>query len=323
MMSHVVNTGQMEERVVRHCDSCFYEAMRNASGKVHSVFPGAINILQNDRIYTLLAGFLDNGEWPLQYLGIPGSAYTEGERFAAGEFDVGSTVSSEENGIRIGNSKIVFEIDEVFADEDFRSGQHLHMRKERLRKALSKFETLICEYPRSGAAKYYLNRFCGIDQFSNMMQKSLEDRIERLVQNLEASNPSQEKALKSAHQLIGAGNGLTPSGDDFLCGLILAMRSLKDPYSKKVESYLVKAVEEALRSSRTTDISMQMLQFLVEDRAPRVYHQLIYSFSTGGKDMDKVVRTLGRIGHSSGLDMASGLATGYQIYLERGNNHVQ
>lgn len=115
--------------------------------------------------------------------------------------------------------------------------------------------------------------------------------------------------------LIGLGPGLTPSGDDFITGLLLAFSlcSFQKNIRKKTEQKkqkICKVVSDNLE--RTNDISREYLICAMENRFGELYHILQKEFyrSEVRKDIFyKIIHT----GHSSGIDTLNGFAVGLQL----------
>lgn len=115
--------------------------------------------------------------------------------------------------------------------------------------------------------------------------------------------------------LIGLGPGLTPSGDDFITGLLLAFSlcSYQKNIRKKTEQKrqrICKVVSDNLE--RTNDISREYLICAMENRFGELYHILQKEFYRRKIRKDifyKIICT----GHSSGIDTLNGLAVGLQL----------
>ncbi len=143
---------------------------------------------------------------------------------------------------------------------------------------------------------------------------------------------------------IGLGPGLTPSGDDFLTGILLAFslqknirtyiktdietnirtdirkdsgttaeREIVTPKTKyldKKQQQICKVVSENL--DRTNDISKEYLLCAMENRFGELYHKLQEELYHGNVPED-IFRRIIHTGHSSGLDTLNGLAVGLKI----------
>lgn len=136
--------------------------------------------------------------------------------------------------------------------------------------------------------------------------------------------------------LIGLGPGLTPSGDDFLTGILLAFslqknirtyiktdveknirvkadreRAIaKEKERNKKQKQICKVVSENL--DRTNDISKEYLLCAMENRFGELYHKLQEELYHGNVSED-VFRRIIHTGHSSGLDTLNGLAVGLKM----------
>ena len=155
---------------------------------------------------------------------------------------------------------------------------------------------------------------------------------ENISENYEANF---EKQICS---LIGLGPGLTPSGDDFLTGMLLAFSLQKSigTYIKtgirtdirknigmeqdreivitkeldKKQKQICKVVNENLE--RTNDISKEYLLCAIENRFGELYHKLQEQIYCGNVQQD-IFRKIVHTGHSSGLDTLNGLAVGLKM----------
>lgn len=144
--------------------------------------------------------------------------------------------------------------------------------------------------------------------------------------------------------LIGLGPGLTPSGDDFLTGILLAF-SLQKNIRKYIETHpevnirkntgtktdreletkikelnkkrkqICKVVNENLE--RTNDISKEYLLCAMENRFGELYHKLKEQFYCGNMQEEIFCRII-HTGHSSGLDTLNGLAAGLKMIKAMG-----
>ena len=107
--------------------------------------------------------------------------------------------------------------------------------------------------------------------------------------------------------LVGRGRGLTPSGDDTLCGVLLALRAAADPAARAARRALTAALAPLL--PRTTALSASLLLAAAEGYAVPQVVRLVSAAVSG--DAAGVARTLPdvlRIGHSSGGDLVAGLS---------------
>lgn len=104
----------------------------------------------------------------------------------------------------------------------------------------------------------------------------------------------------SPHDLVGAGPGLTPSGDDVLAGLLVAAHATADDRLLSWQA----ATRDALSVRRTTVVSRGLLHHALDGWAiPELADFLVAACD--GDPADAGARLLA-VGHSSGAALASG-----------------
>ena len=104
--------------------------------------------------------------------------------------------------------------------------------------------------------------------------------------------------------LIGLGPGLTPSGDDFLGGMLIALHICGE---KSVKNYLFVQIESLIDS--TGPVSSTHLYAAAHGEGSHSLHQLI-NFLLEGNDahLERAIAAIDRIGHTSGWDALAGVA---------------
>jgi hypothetical protein len=122
-------------------------------------------------------------------------------------------------------------------------------------------------------------------------------------------------ARDAVARLVGLGAGLTPAGDDFLCGFYAAAlcRDAARPGRCGLLAALAAAVRERLAT--TTALSATLLRCAL---AGQVFRPLVALAEAcagrPGSDLRGAVLRLGGIGHSSGLDTATGFFYGLAVW---------
>ena len=109
--------------------------------------------------------------------------------------------------------------------------------------------------------------------------------------------------------LIGLGSGLTPSGDDFVGGLLFAFHALRSTYPGS--SWIELPVEPY--SAKTNFIGLTLLRDLAHGHAVAPLHQIANGLL--GRDPFEslypfVLQLIG-VGNSTGWDLLAGLLTGF------------
>jgi hypothetical protein len=135
---------------------------------------------------------------------------------------------------------------------------------------------------------------------------------------------ARDKALESlscsAAALIGAGRGLTPSGDDFLCGFLAAARSARprvvgeQAAAASIDHTLCRSIQDGIPS--TSLISASFLRMAVRGYWPGPLADLAVGLAGGDKVGTRgALRRLCAFGHSSGADIATGFLSGLYALL--------
>jgi hypothetical protein len=120
-------------------------------------------------------------------------------------------------------------------------------------------------------------------------------------------------AAAAAAALAGTGLGLTPSGDDFLIGVMLGVHSALPA----AEANAVASVIDEASAGRTNRISRAWMSAAAEGEAIQAWHDLIDSIlSLDERSIDRSSRNLIAIGHTSGAD---GMAGFIAYHLARGS----
>lgn len=123
--------------------------------------------------------------------------------------------------------------------------------------------------------------------------------------------------ITAAEQLMGLGPGLTPSGDDMLAGLLVALRHLglaaRAPRAVWLADWLAAAVAFDART-RTTPISATLLHCAARGEASTESLGVLRGI-VGHQPLEPAVHRLLRLGHTSGADIAWGIRTGLSAVL--------
>lgn len=101
-------------------------------------------------------------------------------------------------------------------------------------------------------------------------------------------------------KMIGLGIGLTPCGDDFLCGVLAALvlcGKEKHPFTVELENYIHSHLKD------TNDISSAFLNCALQHH----FSQAVQTLSSGATSQ-QIQTMFEQIGHSSGMDTLCGIA---------------
>ncbi|MYA95484.1 MAG: DUF2877 domain-containing protein [Nitrospinae bacterium] len=108
----------------------------------------------------------------------------------------------------------------------------------------------------------------------------------------------------AARRLVGLGPGLTPSGDDFWCGVMIALRAMGClDILKKVSGDVLKQAEY-----RTNKISRAHLECAAEGQGTQALHEAISAMGVADEArLSSALYELDKIGYSSGWDSLAGV----------------
>ncbi|GAA2021861.1 hypothetical protein GCM10009740_08330 [Terrabacter terrae] len=129
-----------------------------------------------------------------------------------------------------------------------------------------------------------------------------------LARDLTAAALAAESVEAGVRGLVGAGRGLTPSGDDVLCGVLLTLSAVESPEARRALAAVRTVVRSALL--RTTSLSAALLVaagdgYAVPDVARLV--TLLAGAGCAAPERGLVERVLA-IGHTSGRDLLAGVS---------------
>ena len=148
-----------------------------------------------------------------------------------------------------------------------------------------------------------------------LLHKRVREVIRRLREEKDVNNQAVTAVLVNhLSGLIGAGYGLTPSGDDFCCGIILGIARVHDP--AVAQSLAVALSLEG--GGRTTSISLAFLRSLAKSRVSETQDVLLRHFgNSGAVDMQRILLETASHGSTSGWDMLAGFAFGIDLFRQR------
>ena len=125
-------------------------------------------------------------------------------------------------------------------------------------------------------------------------------------------------AVEIAEDLVGLGPGLTPSGDDVLAGVLLSLRLLGGAIRGGTRAvWLADWLSTAVTSDaadRTTSVSATLLHCAARGQAAAEVAAVLRAFA-GQEPAGPAATRLLAAGHTSGADLAWGLAAGCRAAL--------
>ena len=139
---------------------------------------------------------------------------------------------------------------------------------------------------------------------------SKNQNLFNLYKDIHKTKTIKEKHIK---QLVGSGLGLTPTGDDFLQGLVFTEQLLKNP------PHIQKVVKNQLKVRSTTDVSLSYYEAIFEGYGNEPLILLVEALKeTRTKNIKQSLSLLQQYGETSGYDLLMGILTYLQIIIEDG-----
>jgi hypothetical protein len=117
--------------------------------------------------------------------------------------------------------------------------------------------------------------------------------------------------VAAAQGLIGLGEGLTPSGDDYVGGALFTRKTMRadDPAWEAATNYLV---SEAM--IRTHPVSARLLADLAAGEGWAALHDVVGAFGDDdARAIDQACRALTTLGSATGWDLLAGVVAAYGV----------
>ncbi|CAM5223219.1 hypothetical protein UACE39S_06416 [Ureibacillus acetophenoni] len=273
---------------------------KNSSGFVHSRFANGFNIKMEDSL--IFIGTDKNGHLPFG-IHLPKELTT----FAVSSVNNGDLVQWNEQTKSIELPKLTISLDKAipFNNQIIPSSQISEDCIEEYINLLINIEN------RTGlnlSIRDFIHQY-----YAERKQTWDENSVEFYVQLLiEAALSNDELLLdRSFRYFLGRGNGLTPSGDDMIVGLLsfnAVSNFLPNRFSEKI-SELIEG------ESITTDVAREYLRYALRIEFSSTITDVVNAFATADtKKLLEAFPNLLGVGHSSGLDTLFGILIGIFIY---------
>lgn len=261
-------------------------------GKVHSVYGRVMNIMVGGNLFALHPGTI--GWTPMSMA------------LEMGETDFGfihakkdTQVVAESSGLCIGGQFFSIKGAEILkstltiADD----GQNAEKTNRLYQAAIGYLRHTDDRGGFSGAAT---GREDEIDFTGKYLREIYSDFVRAIEEKKE------DKLDCKIHKFIGVGNGLTPSGDDFLVGFLFVL-FLNHNLPKALFERLIHEVK--INIYRTTDLSGTFLQYACQGKFGEYLLELGNSLANES-GITEWIEKIGALGHSSGIDTLTGITAG-------------
>ncbi len=273
--------------------------------QVHSVFETSINLMADEELLTMAA---DNRElMPMGF--IVDTAELNHYGLQAGDIVIyGQKIFQLPRGIRI--SLEGAEIRKVSLSETFESESSIDqtslqiIRRKLLESEGGGISDLAALLPEADV----------IDSPLNIYSKYIKEDLFAFLDALRKKD--YVFAADLTERLLGFGPGLTPSGDDFLTGIILFL------YYKEADNEFFQKIVTLARQ-RTTVLSYHMINNAASGKAYESYLSLIRALAGQGQEsLETLADRVLRYGASSGSDFLLGVYCAALILYENENTNV-
>jgi len=267
----------------------FHERLKKGgfSGRVHSVFQKAVNIMDEEEVlYTLLSTEMDEGPMALQ---------VNAANLSALMIRPGDPVNGDADRLTLGPVRFTLRDVPVYEllQEEYVPSPFL---SENLTRARAVLETR--KEKEQSAYEVEMNRVLK-ERVSSLKQAFLEENTDGI--------------LSASYSLVGLGPGLTPSGDDVLLGILTILNRKNHPYEQFRPLF-----EEIVDYAR---MQTNVLSYYGLRRAYDGFiRKDITDFASALLKKEKFQQELERIlmiGHSSGQDITEGILMMLEIIETR------
>jgi len=250
--------------------------------RILHVFDHSCNLINEDRdILSIVTPQIGNG---------PFNLVIDDDVLFSEQLTLQSQISNSPNHLSLGNLNINTADAKLWSPRP--DWEKLHARKDDILNQLTKLPITNYQFSNSPA--------------SNSLVSAL-------------ANADLSSALNAAQQLTGLGIGLTPAGDDFILGAILAAWII---HPLEVASVVAKDVANTA-APLTTSLSAAWLRSVGRGDAGILWHEFFDSLLNADATrmqtaMDKILA----VGETSGADALAGFIGTFTSYAERETNYV-
>jgi hypothetical protein len=258
---------------------------------VHSVYKSTINCMVDDRIFSL-----QHQEMPITPLSI--NLDIPKKVFELIRVNRGDEVQFTKEGLVAFNSMFTKQNADIF-DCDLSEGTHT-LDKEKI----TRLTDHILKYIEKGEFGRIAN---SLKENQTIPLTFAGNYVSGVLLKLSNSQNVSEIGSLSA-QLIGVGEGLTPSGDDFNCGMLAAQYYLRGyEYADALKAQLITQISQ--RINTTTIISKEFLVYACEGKFSQMVKNILIK-SQQDLDVTSEIIKIRDVGHTSGIDFLTGLYFG-------------
>jgi hypothetical protein len=150
------------------------------------------------------------------------------------------------------------------------------------------------------------------DYFSAIFENEIKNYYNTKIIELIKDRQIKNIAAKIA-DLIGLGKGLTPAGDDIICGVLASF----DFIGSNLNLNKVRIIKDMIRNkilihNSTNDLSREFIKYALDGHHSIMISRL-YQALVKNQEIDTILEKISNQGFSSGIDFLTGMYIGYLI----------
>jgi hypothetical protein len=150
------------------------------------------------------------------------------------------------------------------------------------------------------------------DYFSAIFENEIKNYYNTKIIELIKDRQIKNIAAKIA-DLIGLGKGLTPAGDDIICGVLASFDFIGSNLNlNKVRIIKDKIRNKILIHNSTNDLSREFIKYALDGHHSIMISRL-YQALVKNQEIDTILEKISNQGFSSGIDFLTGMYIGYLI----------
>ncbi|MFZ5967569.1 MAG: DUF2877 domain-containing protein [Bacillota bacterium] len=291
---------------------------REIKGEIHSVFHRVCNILtENDLFIPIISNQLPNMPRAIS-IELPA-----GSSMQSFDLKQGMEVSITDASIRVLNGSFALNLESAKPWDARPFFQFTKVDRVGFIKNIEAMrQILVREGNYEGIAavvfelesELFHQRKVEVERLRNPYTTFIYPRIRNFLQQIMIENV--QEMCQTVKKIVGFGPGLTPSGDDFLAGLMTAVVYCADYHQADVAG-VQKNHEVMMKGSlkQTTRVSAEMLGFAAKGETSESNRKfLIDLFSTTENgDLISSIRNVLSVGETSGTDFLAGIYIGCRL----------
>lgn len=281
----------------------------NLTGIIHSIFQNAVNIVtKDDNFITLLTIDKPMAPHAIRLFDV--------KSFLDYELDKETKISFHNEYIWLNalNTKITFDKSYLWDPSPIfiytkEKEEYILTKLSIMEKYLLNSESVLPSLFKTLSLQY--------NCFESFFNKTYTDNNfdflnDRFLRFMKAFVYEEETITDMSKDIIGYGQGLTPSIDDFICGLMVSKIYLSHYFHRNIDkssrfnSLIIKDID-----GRTTRVSEEMLKFSAKGYVNEDIRNLIISLISNSsiEDFNINLKKVAAFGFSSGIDIISGIYT--------------